>query len=722
MAAAAPTQKVWVRRPGASATLVTFSERDVVDDVRETLLHKYGNSLGRVYDAPDITLRLIPRADNQTERTLGPDEPMAEVLENTYAGGQTIEEALIIDVPLRRITPSSSPQAGRPDGLYAVPVGYTTSRDSYSSGYETRTDYFGPGAVAASNHSHGYSHGHSHGHGHNHGHGYSHGPSSHILQTTFQRHAHAHPLNLHLQAPPPSASGGVTNGRSSQMPQAVGGGANGGSNGGGGSPHHHPHSISVLATGQVPPIPNLPSPNGSRWQQKDRSDRPKLHRQISANGHVDGSGSLHEYVGQGSSAAGGAVPGSTLGVNVGQLVGQLGSGPPNISLAAPISGSSVLLGTGDGGPGAISGSPGTGMAGDVKGNGDGGSSNNNVINGNAGISVSMASPSPHNGTSSPRPASPLRTKRLKKPTRQMDDDSHTELRLGPLTVPPINVLIVEDNIINLKLLEAFIKRLKVRWQTAMNGRDAVLKWRTGGFHLVLMDIQLPLMSGLEATREIRRLERVNSIGVFASTPSDNIGNGRDPRSDKLENMSLFKSPVIIVALTASSLQSDRNDALAAGCNDFLTKPVNFVWLEKKIMEWGCMQALIDFDGWRSWKELKLPSLPSHEAADANGTSSDSGTKKSKKHIGHAKRLSMSSVIHETAGGDSLNTIKTLSLADGTASGLTARSPLSASADPSERSLDSAVSPQTSPETTQNSDSPAVTPTIAPQSTDVASAA
>jgi len=165
------------------------------------------------------------------------------------------------------------------------------------------------------------------------------------------------------------------------------------------------------------------------------------------------------------------------------------------------------------------------------------------------------------------------------------------------SVPPINVLIVEDNIINLKLLEAFMKRLKVRWSTAMNGQIAVNKWKTGGFHLVLMDIQLPIMSGLDATKEIRRLERVNGIGVFsssaASTPvqqktemesMDTKINGSaelnglteqksaDKSLDKL-NMEdgLFKSPVIIVALTASSLQSDRHEALAAGCNDFLTK-------------------------------------------------------------------------------------------------------------------------------------------------------
>ncbi|KXG49934.1 CheY-like superfamily [Penicillium griseofulvum] len=182
------------------------------------------------------------------------------------------------------------------------------------------------------------------------------------------------------------------------------------------------------------------------------------------------------------------------------------------------------------------------------------------------------------------------------------------------TVPPINVLIVEDNIINQKLLEAFMKRLKVRWKCAMNGEEAVRKWRQGGFHLVLMDIQLPVMNGLEATKEIRRLERLNGIGVFPKTASGRFSASNTSAADRrpglhrtvseedtLSDLSLFRSPVIIVALTASSLQSDRHEALAAGCNDFLTKPVGFPWLEQKVTEWGCMQALIDFEGWRKWR-------------------------------------------------------------------------------------------------------------------------
>ena len=126
-----------------------------------------------------------------------------------------------------------------------------------------------------------------------------------------------------------------------------------------------------------------------------------------------------------------------------------------------------------------------------------------------------------------------------------------------------------------------MKRLKVRWKSAMNGKEAVNMWRTGGFHLVLMDIQLPVMNGLDATKEIRRLEGVNGIGVFGESPLSEspltLTNGNQDgvrpalEEDKLGDRSLFKSPVIIVALTASSLQSDRHEALAAGCNDFLTK-------------------------------------------------------------------------------------------------------------------------------------------------------
>lgn len=198
-------------------------------------------------------------------------------------------------------------------------------------------------------------------------------------------------------------------------------------------------------------------------------------------------------------------------------------------------------------------------------------------------------------TASPRPA--RRAKKIASP----NTGAFGGLIEG--TVPPINVLIVEDNVINQKLLEAFMKRLSVRWQCAQNGEVAVKKWRQGGFHLVLMDIQLPVMNGLDATKEIRRLERLNGIGVFSktasgrssATPSSSVpADSPLKEEDTLQDLSLFKSPVIIVALTASSLQSDRHEALAAGCNDFLTKVCTSYFITNTCL---ICYSLLDFRGW-----------------------------------------------------------------------------------------------------------------------------
>ncbi|KAJ9094507.1 hypothetical protein QFC19_007917 [Naganishia cerealis] len=169
-------------------------------------------------------------------------------------------------------------------------------------------------------------------------------------------------------------------------------------------------------------------------------------------------------------------------------------------------------------------------------------------------------------------------------------------------LPSVSVLVVEDNAINQAILGAFLRRHKIRYQIAKNGQEAVDKWSKGGFHLVLMDIQLPVISGIEATKEIRRLEKINRIGVFAE---DETGQAKSAELEEVApeerlDLNIFRSPVIIVALTASSNSSvDKTNALRAGCNDYLTKPVNLVWLQNKITEWGCMQALIDFEGWKT---------------------------------------------------------------------------------------------------------------------------
>lgn len=107
------TRRIWVKRPGGSATLVPCREDAVVDELRDQVIMKYGNSLGRSFDSPDIAIRVSPREGTNRpgygERLLSPEEVLSSILDTYYPGGQKVEEALVIDAPSRR-TPKPSPR------------------------------------------------------------------------------------------------------------------------------------------------------------------------------------------------------------------------------------------------------------------------------------------------------------------------------------------------------------------------------------------------------------------------------------------------------------------------------------------------------------------------------------------------------------------------------------------------------------------------------------
>ncbi|HEX7632483.1 MAG TPA: response regulator, partial [Lacunisphaera sp.] len=116
---------------------------------------------------------------------------------------------------------------------------------------------------------------------------------------------------------------------------------------------------------------------------------------------------------------------------------------------------------------------------------------------------------------------------------------------------PLDILLVEDNPVNQKVALRYLERMGYHATTANNGLEGVLAMRQKDYHLILMDVQMPEMDGLEATRRIR----------------DGLPPERQP---------------IIVALTANAMQGDRERCLDAGMNDYITKPVKIDELQAAI--------------------------------------------------------------------------------------------------------------------------------------------
>jgi PAS domain S-box-containing protein len=111
---------------------------------------------------------------------------------------------------------------------------------------------------------------------------------------------------------------------------------------------------------------------------------------------------------------------------------------------------------------------------------------------------------------------------------------------------PLRILVAEDNVINQQVALSFLERLGYRADVAANGQEVIQSLRRQPYDVVLMDVQMPEMDGLEATRYIRQM-----------SPSE-LAAQSQPR---------------IVAMTANVLGEDREACLAAGMEDFLSKPI-----------------------------------------------------------------------------------------------------------------------------------------------------
>ena len=106
------------------------------------------------------------------------------------------------------------------------------------------------------------------------------------------------------------------------------------------------------------------------------------------------------------------------------------------------------------------------------------------------------------------------------------------------------VLVVDDNLLNRKLASAVLKSCNLDFKTAENGKIAFEEYLTGEYNIILMDIQMPIMNGIECSKQIRKHEITQKIST----------------------------PIPIIAVTTFSMSSDKRNCFDAGINDILAKP------------------------------------------------------------------------------------------------------------------------------------------------------
>ena len=118
------------------------------------------------------------------------------------------------------------------------------------------------------------------------------------------------------------------------------------------------------------------------------------------------------------------------------------------------------------------------------------------------------------------------------------------------------VLVVEDNAINQKVAQGLLQKFGVQVDYAVNGEEALNSLENLPFDLVFMDCQMPVMDGYEATQKIRHSQS-----------------------------EVLNRDIPIIAMTANSMEGDREKCLAAGMNDFISKPINPNKLQEVLKRW-----------------------------------------------------------------------------------------------------------------------------------------
>ncbi|MCP4544545.1 MAG: response regulator [Chloroflexi bacterium] len=131
-------------------------------------------------------------------------------------------------------------------------------------------------------------------------------------------------------------------------------------------------------------------------------------------------------------------------------------------------------------------------------------------------------------------------------SQQRDKTEQTQFDAEMAKRQPLRILLAEDNAVNQKLALRMLERMGYRADVAGNGLEAIDALQRQPYDVVLMDVQMPEMDGLEATRRIRHLS------------SKELSVGEQPR---------------IIAMTASVMQEDRDACQMAGMDDYVSKPV-----------------------------------------------------------------------------------------------------------------------------------------------------